>query len=220
LQESSNGTAHGLEIEWEPEPGESILDKTPGHSAVLVWGGPWAFDACNLTCVGGTPLSVSVFGGAVMRACVLGGETGIERNAIEGVEARMYGKLVMHDCLVQNTGHLFGVGARAVDQGLVIMKGCDFHENDFAVGVNGNNGTIVLEGCNLEHQRMAAFFVGGEIGTNITVRRSRVRGYKFQDICFEKRNQTVIRAIRNGEYLMTPDQAVKDLYIQYNYIYR
>lgn len=126
----------------------------------------------------------------------------------------------MIKCTIQHTGYFSGMAARSVEAGQLTMVDCDFAENDFAVFVSGPNGTAILEGCRLESQRWAAFSVGVEEGASIVIKGSRIRGMLFQDTCTERRNETVVREIRDGRYFGREEDIRKDLYINEEYHYR
>ena len=60
----------------EEEEEATIWERQAWCVCVSIWGGPWLLDGCEVRCRGGSAVDCSVFGGAWLRRCSLGGLSG------------------------------------------------------------------------------------------------------------------------------------------------
>jgi hypothetical protein len=149
------------------------------QSCVLVWGGPWRVDHCEVRASGGVAVRVMRRGSVEMEHVGLGGLGPDADVAAMGVSLQEAGACSLERCLIEHTDGAPGTaGLCAQDRSRASARGCVLRDHVHGAAVGGA-AALTLVRCLFERTQASAVMFSDSLdaaAAALHVRRCIVRG--------------------------------------------
>jgi hypothetical protein len=107
-------------------------------------GGPWAFERCDVRCIGGVAIEMLLRSKLIMTEAAIGGIDTRAMRAQDGLVMRMDAAADLSCVVIEMCGVVCGYGLRMSEETRGSLRGCEIRDNAVGVCVQGNACLAVL----------------------------------------------------------------------------